>query len=153
MDGFLVGDCAGVSLTIAGFFGHWGYYWELTCHFRVQYFWLTAAGALVLLLSRRFRRAAAVATFAAANLALIVPLYFGGAAGPPESKVLRVLSFNVFAENDRYADFLAMVEEDQPDIIVLIDYTTRWELAMQPLKTKYPHCAASPVRAAQALRY
>ena len=42
----------GALVTMAALFGRWGWLWELTTHFRVQYFWLLAIAAGLLAFAR-----------------------------------------------------------------------------------------------------
>ena len=71
------------AATLAGFNGRQGWRWELLCHFRVQYFWGLAASFAMFAFLRHWFLAATAAVLAAANLALIVPLYFGPSDSPP----------------------------------------------------------------------
>jgi hypothetical protein len=69
--------CAIGLATIAGFFGRSHWRLELLGHFRVQYFWLLAMAAVVLLTARRKLAATIATALAVANLFLIAPLYLG----------------------------------------------------------------------------
>ena len=77
--------------TVLGFLGrlYWGL--DLFSHFRVQYLLGLGVLGFVLLMGRR-AAAGVILGFACVNLALIAPLYFGGAAtAPGHQPVLRAM--------------------------------------------------------------
>ena len=55
-------------LTFTGFLGRLGWLWELTCHFRVQYFLFLAFSTVLYGLAKRPKTAAATAIVALINL-------------------------------------------------------------------------------------
>ena len=62
-----------ILLTITGFLGRlwWGF--ELTSHFRVQYFGLLALSATWFTFGKEWKHAVIVTIFALVNLSLIIP--------------------------------------------------------------------------------
>jgi endonuclease/exonuclease/phosphatase (EEP) superfamily protein YafD len=126
-------------LTLGGFFARLDFFWEVACHFRVQYFWLLSGTTLAPLVFRRWKFAAVPAVLAAVNLAVIAPLYFGGSPAEATGRRLRVLSLNVEARNSNYLAVEQLVRSTKPDFVVLIDVTKSWEMAMQSLRRTYPY--------------
>ncbi|REK15533.1 MAG: hypothetical protein DWQ37_09525 [Planctomycetota bacterium] len=129
---------AGLSTIFAsGARAYWRF--ELLCHFRVQYFWALTAAAVFLWIARRRLAASTAAVLAAANLALILPLYFGpgphGNAGP----AVRALSLNVYLNNPDHAATLELILREQPDIVYLMEVSPRWSETLEALAADYPH--------------
>lgn len=131
-------------LTLGGFLAQWDYFWEVACHFRVQYCWLLAGATLFPLLFRRWKTALVPALLAAVNLTLIAPLYFGGSSSTTGGKRLRVLSLNVEAQNKNYPAVRQLVDSTKPDFVVLLDVTAKWQREMQPLLQTYPYATVIP---------
>lgn len=120
-----------VVVSVTAFFGQFSWLLDLLANFRVQYaVALTAFGSLLLL--ARWRRTALVA-FAGVllNAVVIVPLFFGGGSTIPPEDPLTVLSFNLFASNERYGEVISYIEEVDPDVVFLHEASRPWEIAME----------------------
>lgn len=117
-------------LSIACFFGRWSWALDVMANFRVQYAAALAIMALFLYFGRWRRTAAVVAVGAIVNLAVVVPLYFGG--GPDLATVpsLRVMTFNLLASNDQFGAVAALIRFEEPDIVLLHEASRPWEAAM-----------------------
>ncbi len=135
------------AATLAGFNGRQSWRFELFCHFRVQYFWALAMSAGVLLLLRRWIWATAAVALAAANLAVIVPLYFGPEEVPGGGAPVRLLSLNVHAANRNFQPTLELIRRENPDVIFLMEFTPAWADAMRVLDQEYPYSKELPSRA------
>ncbi len=127
--------------TVLGFAGGLWWFFDLFCHFRVQYVVAAALLALTFLLTRRIRWALGAVALAALNLVPIVPLFLGPTevAPHPAQRPLRVLSFNIFGFNRDYDRMLACVQREQPDVLVLLEVTPDWMSAVRRLSTSYPY--------------
>lgn len=101
---------------------------DLVANARVQMWW--AAGALFLAaMLTRYRWAISAAAIAVVlNLAPILPLYLGTTTDADEP--LRILSFNLLSNNERYDDVVAYIEEVDPDVVFLHEGTLLWEEAL-----------------------
>ncbi len=131
--------------TLAAFGGRLGWLWELSTHFRVQYFWALAVAALVLALARYRRIALAAAALAAVDLALIVPLYFG--PGPrSEGPTARALSQNIHFLNQDHLPTVELVGTEAPDLFLIVELTPEWVEALRPIELDYPHSKLLPER-------
>lgn len=65
--------------TLMGLWGRAGWLCELACHFRLQYAWLLLGGITFFLVTGHLPEAALSVPFTLVNLALIAPVYVGGA--------------------------------------------------------------------------
>ncbi len=138
------GIVAGAS-TLFGFLGRLWWFFDLFSHFRVQYFWgLVAVAALLLLLKRR-KLAAGFGAAAVINLAVILPLYFGGTGGAAvPGGTLRAMLVNVNTKLGDPVRVARVLAEYDPDIIVLEEVNDRWLADLAGAMKSYPHSRSEP---------
>ena len=93
----------------------------------------------LLLVRRRWLNAGLVALISALWLLIYAPRWFPAAPPPAQSTSLRILSWNVWGGNVDAAGILAVIEQEQPDLILLqeVDEGLRQPLA-QALRYRYP---------------
>lgn len=113
-------------------------WWQLFTHFRLQYFAASILLAAALLLMRSQRFAALMIAAAFVNGWYVVPWYLGGPSAA-DGPLLRVMQFNVLAQNEDYDRLLRLVERELPDVIVLQEVTAAWQRALGALNSAYPH--------------
>jgi len=131
--------------TILGFLG--GLWWllDLFVHFRVQYFLgLTAAG-LILLVPRRYVESAIFGVCAVVNACVVAPLYFAGAPQPAAvSPPYRAMLVNVNTEFGKPEKVARVIEEYDPDVLVLEEVTEAWLLKLEAALKRYAFSKAMP---------
>jgi len=115
-----------------------GWALDLFSHWRMQYSCLLAASAVLLLAARRWRLALLPAAFAALNLALVVPVYWGGGDHAAHGRTYRLVSANIEASNTQSAKVLDLIRREDPDIAILIEFTPRWMDELHDLDARYP---------------
>ena len=129
-----IGSCLGLA-TLAGFFG--GSWWvlDLFAGFRHQ----LAAGLLLCCLlaglARWNKTALALGVLAIINLSLVLPLFLG--PDRPETGALRVLSFNVRANNRRFDEAIDFIRASGADVVVLHEVTLGWEDAVEAASHRF----------------
>jgi len=130
-------------LTLAAYLGRAGWAFDVCSHFRLQYMIALAMCASVLAALRdRVFLAVAGACFIV-NAAEIVPWYFGADAPPSdESPHLTLLCANVWNFNDDHDRFLVLIEERDPDIVVVLEATAAWTKVLEAIAAEYPHSLA-----------
>ena len=88
--------------TASAFLGAFGWLFEITSHFRVQYAVCLLALAALFLIRRKFKIVAIFAPFAAANLIVLAPCFWGAMPRTDSGgNKMRVLLLNVRTENER----------------------------------------------------
>jgi endonuclease/exonuclease/phosphatase (EEP) superfamily protein YafD len=133
------------SATLFGFLGKFSWFLDLFSHFRVQYLLGLAVITVPFLVVRRWRTAAVFLVFAAINLLVILPLYTGSPATPPESQnTLRAMLINVKTHQGDPERVRNAVQEADPDILVLAEISTRWVRDMSWLGASHPHASIEP---------
>lgn len=133
-----------IALTLVGFAAGRTWPAELTTHFRVQYLGgqLVIGVALAALGYRRWL--AALLPAALLNALLIGPYLLPqpqalGAAG----STLRLMTVNLAARNHTFDGLLNMVARENPDVILLLEYTPWAQAALAPLHATYRHSTES----------
>lgn len=132
---------ASIAVTLLGLAARSWWVAELFTHFRLQ----LVAGQLVLLaalLGLGYRRTAlALAACAVLNGWSLYPVAWpaGQAVAVAAGNELSVMTVNVSARNDRHEPLLAMIEHEQPDLILVVELTERWARRLTSLDTDYPH--------------
>ncbi len=57
----------------------------------------------------------------------------------------RLLTANVYMENTRTQNLIALIEKNNPDVVLLLETNAFWHDAMKPLETTYPYQIAYPL--------
>lgn len=127
-------------LSLTGFLGRMWWLFDLTSHFRAQYFLILLFLALVFGLGRQPWAALGAATFSLLNLFLVAALYFPTIQDTPHGQAsYRLLFANVLQANSNYADVLSLIHASDPDFIVLVEINQAWLKALQDLHEVYPY--------------
>ncbi len=127
-------------VTLGGFIGKWCWIGEVASHFRVQYFFLLALAACVLLIGRHYYHAAFVASLAVINLWCIVSLYLPSPRekiASPDRQVMRMVSLNVNIDNHQRGKVLELVRQTKPDFLVLSEMSAAWDDVAQQLSHEF----------------
>ena len=128
-----------VALTLAGFAARMNWRCEQACHFRVQYFWLLGIAGLLLLCAKRRRLAALVLVASLLNLIAVAGIYWPASSKPGAAEMLKLVSFNVLGENQRYDDVVAFLRSEQSDLVLLMEVQPAWKECIEQLRDLYPH--------------
>jgi endonuclease/exonuclease/phosphatase (EEP) superfamily protein YafD len=131
--------------TVLGFLGRAAWFLDLFSHFRVQYLIVLAALGFTLLLAKRRRMAALFLLLACANLLVVAPLYFGGQEKPPPgADRLRAMLINVHTKLGDPQRVSQVVRDEDPDILVLEEVSSRWMTELAWLNDHYAHRVTWP---------
>jgi endonuclease/exonuclease/phosphatase (EEP) superfamily protein YafD len=126
-------------------FGSAHRYLDLFSHFRLQYLLASIVLLVAFLVMRRRVEIVALVATALLNAVFVVPWYGSpdtqAVAGSPS---LKLLLANVHAGNDRYDEFLRLIDESQADVIVLQEMTPNWLGYVGPALVDYSHRLTVP---------
>lgn len=128
-----------------GFFGSLHWFLDLFSHFRVQYFIVLSLSAPLLLIPRNYKTASIFAAAAIINLCTILPLYLGRTqvqASP--DRVLRAMLINVNIDSGKPEQVAKVIQQYNPDLLVLEEVNARWLADLRPATTGYGHSKAVP---------
>ncbi|MEJ2275381.1 MAG: endonuclease/exonuclease/phosphatase family protein [Woeseiaceae bacterium] len=116
---------------------------QLFTHFRLQYL----GAALVLLVAfaalREPRYALAMVLVAVLNGSFVLPWYLDKPAAG-EGTDFDVLLANILSDNDDHEKLLALIEGEQPDLVLLLEVSPRWQASLGRLDALYPHRIVEP---------
>jgi len=133
------------AATLLGFLGRVSWFLDLFSHFRVQYLVGLGISGILLLLGRRRKTAVIMFAFACINLGVVLPLYFGGkAASPGASLTLRAMLLNVNTRRGDPERVKQVIQEVDPDFVVLEEISSQWVNELQWLATSHPHSCLRP---------
>ncbi|WP_269537653.1 endonuclease/exonuclease/phosphatase family protein [Cerasicoccus fimbriatus] len=134
----------GCVATVLGFFGGVHNVVALLAHFRVQYFAGLLVIALLLAVLRSWRWAGVCLVFSLINASVIAPLYFGNEPILPSAPTMRAMLFNVNSQLGDPNQVRAVIEAQDPDILVLEEISDDWVMALEPVLQRYPHSVVRP---------
>lgn len=133
------------SATMFGFLGRFSWFLDLFSHFRVQYLCGLSILGLLLLIPKHRKTATVFILFAGINLGILLPLYFGGQAAAHEgAHSMRAMLLNV---NTRLGDVervKRVIQEFDPDIVVLEEISSQWIHDLQWLTASHPYSCVRP---------
>lgn len=138
----------GAAFSVAALFGRWNWAADVFTHLQclLAVCFLLYAGIEILRRRRLF--IALSLAFAVLDAAPVVWMFCGvgavRAAAPYGTARLRVLQANVLTSNTNAPALLALVEREDPDVILLQEPNERWLRALAPILARYPSHAALP---------
>jgi endonuclease/exonuclease/phosphatase (EEP) superfamily protein YafD len=148
-----------VLATLAGFAARRYWMLELFSHFRVQWLVLAAALASLAVARRQPVWAVALGTCAIANGAAAwayLPLPWrtsppAEAAAAAAVAHVKLLSANLWFHATDATRLLKLVEDESPDVVVLVEFTGSWYRAVEPLRAEYPYRLEDPSERADGI--
>lgn len=114
---------------------------QLFTHFRLQYLGVSAILLILLSIVRQPVYAVAMLVVTALNVSLVLPCYVGDREEPGDT-ALTLVQANLLSSNSDYDRLFAMLETEQPDIIVFQEVTPDWLMALAELQPQYPYSYA-----------
>jgi endonuclease/exonuclease/phosphatase (EEP) superfamily protein YafD len=129
----------GVIGSVAGFFGQFAWWLDIGSHFRVQYTALFALLALCYMVGKKPRWALACLAFCIVN-AVPVAAYIFPARGydTVTGLSLRVVLINVNTECGKPEEVVALLQRENPDIVILEEINDEWVRRLLPVLLAYP---------------
>ena len=129
--------------SIAGFFSSSGHIPELLSHFRLQYLVGTTLCLTIFTLQKDKVRSLAAGLLLIINGYTIAPLYFS--EGPStfsgeisENKAHKILLSNVNSSNNEHQRLINLIQQESPDVLVLLEITDAWLDSLKAIQSTYP---------------
>lgn len=119
-------------------------YWlaDIFSHFKLQYIILllfVLLPASFFLIKRRIFPIILIFSLLVLNSSFIFPLYLQGSNFTETSEgSLSILSMNLLASNTNYTEALELIQEKDPDILVLLELSPEWENQLKDLNAQFP---------------
>ena len=128
----------------------YGWAFDLAANFRVQYVVIDVLLAVAFVIRRKhiwWLALAACAVFSAWPVLPYMALPIDAVAATPASHhTIKILSANVLFENHSAKRLLAIVREESPDIVLLVEYTPEWAAQVEELRATYPYRLEGPIK-------
>jgi endonuclease/exonuclease/phosphatase (EEP) superfamily protein YafD len=142
--GLIVGTCSVLSIiSLAG-----ALYWvfDLSSHFRLQYFVTILALLPVLVLSKRKRLALLAGMALSINACEIAPYYWPRPSNHElvGARKLKILTINVNYENDRFEKILECIKKFDPDLVAIEELTPALDEELKAKLVDYKYSCSAP---------
>lgn len=116
------------AATLAAFFGKFWWPLDLVANFRPQLGVSLAAVAVLCFLAKRTRIGWVALVAGLVNLGLVAVLFVPNPAGSaPSGDEIRVLSFNLFAQNESYPQVIEYIRQTGADVVFLHEASLPWD--------------------------
>ncbi len=122
-------------VSVLAFFGDRWWTLDLVASFRPQLTLGVMVGAAILLMGRWWRTGLVVGSVAVLNLVVVVPVFLGEDVEAEAD--LRVVSFNLLADNEEFARVIEFIEKSDADVVVLHEASRPWEVALDSADIGY----------------
>lgn len=132
--------------SLAGYFGGFELWLELTVHFRLQYLVLSLILLVILAIYRRGRWCLLCLFCLSLNAAEIVPWYLNQSdvTISPSAETIKVMQSNIFSSNQNYEELINLIEERKPQILVVQELNSDWVEELEKIKDILPHSFILP---------
>ena len=124
-------------LSVVAFFGRWSWVLDVLANFRVQYGIALLVFTALLYLARWPRAGTIALVGVLVNAAVVVPLYFGGSPAVTTESSLRVMTFNLLSDNERFGEVVSYIRATDPDVVFLHEASRPWEMAFEAAELDY----------------
>ncbi len=131
-----------ISSTL-GYFGHTNWFLDLFSHFIWQYLLILTTGTAIIFFVRR-KLCLIFIPFIIALLIEIVPLYFGGNKNTDLTETTKIVCINLLSSNSQFEDVENYIKQKNPDLIVLQEFNTLWQLMLEPKLSDYQYRLTMP---------
>jgi endonuclease/exonuclease/phosphatase (EEP) superfamily protein YafD len=141
--GWLAVGCVAAA-TLAGFLADLWWVFDLTSHFRTQYLVASAVLFIAALALRRFAIGLVAAALLIVNLCLIAPLYYPRAPSVEQPADIRLMMLNVHSSNRQFARVRELIDEESPDVLLVLEFNEQWRAGLEEIEAKYPFSEGAP---------
>lgn len=139
-----IATIAVLAFTLAAQSGRWHKLFELSTHFRVQYFASAICFILAFAILRKWKWMLIASSVAVLNLGVIAPLYVSANKPLTEKQKIKLALVNVNHANRDYTRLVDFARHEQADVLVLQEIDDRWMIRLRGLNDVYPHVVAAP---------
>ena len=110
---------------------------QLFSHFRPQYLVVSTLLLLVFVVLRRYRYAGTLLLVSILNVSLVLPWYYDTTENDAGTD-LELLLVNVLSTNIEYDRLFDLLDAEDADIVVLLEVSPDWLVALDALRSTYP---------------
>jgi endonuclease/exonuclease/phosphatase (EEP) superfamily protein YafD len=128
-------------LTLAGFAGKYGYWFDLTSHFQVQYLIIIILCLIYYIFRKRWKIAISTLLISLIIIIQIAPLYIypSNYSHKETSHSIKLLLINIRTQNTDYQKAINYIERMNPDILALEEINNTWLKALENTLLNYTY--------------
>lgn len=127
------------AFTILGFLGGYSWLFDLVSHFRVHYAVILLISICIFLANKRYKYLWFTGLALIINLVCILPIYFDASQpAVSKSKSYTAMVLNLHFTNTEYDFISRYIEENKPDILLLMEFSFAWKKGLDSVLKKYP---------------
>ena len=78
------------------------------------------------------------------SFVIVAWVYVPASSPPPGETTIRLMSFNVLAKNPNHKDVLDLIKKNDPDVLLVVEYSDTWVAPLSVLEETYPHRLTVP---------
>ncbi len=130
-----------LGLSLAGYLGRLNLYLEFVSGYKLQFLLLALCSLIYFSLTRIKPWLIVSLLCVLLNLIEIISWYFNQpqVTNTDNYQPLKVFSYNVLWSNQNYDQAIALINQEQPDIVVFQEAITPWSKQLAVLKATYPY--------------
>lgn len=134
-----------ILCSLLGYLGSYHWILDLFSHFKIQYLFLLLFGVLILIFYR-WKVAFLFIPFIFIIILEISPLYVAEKNGGESRELDRIelVCINLLSSNGSFEEVEKFISEQDPDILVLQEYTQLWQIMLEPSLDIYQYRLAIP---------
>ncbi len=112
---------------------------ELLTHFRLQLLIVQLPLMLACLWFRRWLLFTLIAPFSIVHATAVAPYWPREASVLAAPDAVELMVVNLYGRNDEHARFIELADTEQPDLLLLLELTPEWAVALKRIEAGYPH--------------
>ena len=117
---------------------------ELISSFNAQLAILMLICATFLLLLRQKMFGWLLLIVSVGQILILVSVFLPSSQPQPGPQKIKVMSMNVWGDNDQFQKVIDQIEVVSPDVLLVIEYNIQWHYKMMDLYSTYPHRMLEP---------
>lgn len=126
--------------SLASYLGKFHFLLDLTCHFKIQYTFLSLLGISFFLWVGNYLWLLISLFCLTINLLEVIPFYISRNIIKDGSvQKIRFLEANVFYMNQQYKRLISEVKEENPDVAIFLEVTDAWAEKLELLQQDYSY--------------
>ena len=133
-----------VGLLLFSFLGHYSFFAELVCNFRFQLLVAILLAAATIAYLGGYRWAVGLVLVTLLSGSTVFSDYLPRDIEADGMTKISVMSFNILGLNQSQDAVLEVISKNQPDVLVVIEYTSNWVGVFEALHADYPYRIEQP---------
>lgn len=140
----VMGSLVLTAMLVLSYLGRYSFIADIVCNFRAQIVAAMLPFPFLLWSFRRHRLAVVAGAICLIAAMSILSVYLPAAKTAPGKQRIKILSFNVLGVNDQHEDVCEVVKSENPDVMIVIEYSGEWPNVFKRFKNEYPYHVLQP---------